>query len=219
MAERIVKKLEILNEQAKVLLATRIKENSVQSYIRKTFVRPLTFDFQLESKEAISATSTSVTVSQSREDKPHSITKTKSYVSLKNKPKPRKSDFEKLKLRLHAAPTNIKNQENKSTEPVEENKKPRCKKSFLYLKDSNEVDYAKPLRYLFPHHKYRQEYERTSGSTISSSMPSIQSDAYKKKKVAASFTAQTEKKPKESFGSVVYLKDYAYKRNKMIQIP
>ncbi|XP_054577004.1 uncharacterized protein C1orf141 homolog isoform X2 [Eptesicus fuscus] len=153
-----------------------------------------------------------MTVPQSREDKPHSITKTKSYVSFKNEPEPRKSDFEKLNLRLHTAPTTIKNQENKSIEPVEENRKSRYDRSFLYLKDSDEVDYAKPLRYLFPHH--RQEYKRTLGSTISSSIPSTQSNAYKKEKVATSFTAQTEKKHKESLDTVVYLKDYAYKRRK-----
>lgn len=54
-----------------------LQKNSVQSYVKKTFATPLTFDFQLESKEAITPTSTSMTVPQSREDKPHGITKTK----------------------------------------------------------------------------------------------------------------------------------------------
>ncbi|XP_005868122.1 PREDICTED: uncharacterized protein C1orf141 homolog [Myotis brandtii] len=210
MAEKIVEKLEILNQQAKILLARRIKKNSVQGYVkRKTCVRPLTFDFQLESKEAITPTSTSMTVSQSREDKPHGTTKTKRYVSFKNEPEPRKSDFEKLNLRLHAAPTNTKNQENKSMELPEENRKSRYDRYFLFLKDTDEVDYAKPLQYLFSPHK--QEYKRTLGSTISSPMPSIQSNAYKKEKVAALFEGQTEKKPGEL---VVHLEDYVNERRK-----
>lgn len=54
-----------------------LQKNSVHGYVKKTFVTPLTFDLQLESKEAIPATSTSMTVSQSRKDKPYGITKTK----------------------------------------------------------------------------------------------------------------------------------------------
>ncbi|XP_006089890.1 uncharacterized protein C1orf141 homolog [Myotis lucifugus] len=213
MAEKIVEKLEILNQQAKILLARRIKKNSVQGYVkRKTCVAPLTFDFQLESKEAITPTSTSMTVSQSREDKPHVITKTKRYVSFKNEPEPRKSDFEKLNLRLHAVPTNTKNQENKSMELPEENQKSKYDRSFLFLKDTDEVDYGKPLQYLFSPHK--QEYKRTLGSTISSPMPSIQSNAYKKKKVATLFEGQTEKKPGESFDMVAHLEDYVNERRK-----
>uniref|UniRef100_G1Q9I1 Uncharacterized protein n=1 Tax=Myotis lucifugus TaxID=59463 RepID=G1Q9I1_MYOLU len=103
------------------------------------------------------------------------------YVSFKNEPEPRKSDFEKLNLRLHAVPTNTKNQENKSMELPEENQKSKYDRSFLFLKDTDEVDYGKPLQYLFSPHK--QEYKRTLGSTISSPMPSIQSNAYKKKKM------------------------------------
>ncbi|XP_036204345.1 uncharacterized protein C1orf141 homolog [Myotis myotis] len=214
MAEKIVEKLEILNQQAKILLARRIKKNSVQGYIkRKAYVAPLTFDFQLESKEAITPTSTSMTVSQSREDKPHVITKTKRYVSFKNEPEPRKSDFEKL---LHAAPTNTKNQENKSMELPEENRKSRYDRSFLFLKDTDEVDYAKPLQYLFSPHK--QEYTRTLGSTISSPKPSIQSNAYKKEKVATLFKGQTEKKPGKSFDTVVHLEDHVNKRRKSPQM-
>ena len=44
---------------------------------KKTSVAPLTFDFQLESEEAIIAKSTSMTVSKSTENKSHGIKKTK----------------------------------------------------------------------------------------------------------------------------------------------
>ncbi|XP_016064273.1 PREDICTED: uncharacterized protein C1orf141 homolog [Miniopterus natalensis] len=122
MAEKIVKKLDVLNEQANTFLARRIKKNTLQSCVKKkTPIKPLTFDFQLEYEEAIIATPTSMTVSKRREDKSHGIKKTKRHVSFKNKPEPRKSDFEKLNLRPHFVPTNIKNQENKSLAQTEKN--------------------------------------------------------------------------------------------------
>ncbi|XP_032971044.1 uncharacterized protein C1orf141 homolog isoform X1 [Rhinolophus ferrumequinum] len=124
MAQKILEKLDVLDEQAKILLARRIKKNYLQSHIKeKTLVTPLTFDYQSEFEEAIIATSTSKTVSESTENKSHGIKKTKRYVSFKNEPKPRKSDFEKLNLGPHFVPTNIKNQESKSIAHTEEKTK------------------------------------------------------------------------------------------------
>uniref|UniRef100_A0A452S2K7 Chromosome 1 open reading frame 141 n=1 Tax=Ursus americanus TaxID=9643 RepID=A0A452S2K7_URSAM len=122
MAEKILEKLDILDEQAKILLARRAKKNRLQSQgKKKTSVTPLTFDFQLQFEEDI-VPSISKKVPRITEDKSYSIKKTKRYVCFKNEPEPSKSDFEKLNLRLHFAPTNIKNQESKSTAQTE--KKP-----------------------------------------------------------------------------------------------
>ncbi|EFB18297.1 hypothetical protein PANDA_010915, partial [Ailuropoda melanoleuca] len=88
---------------------------------KKTSVTPLTFDFQLQFEEAI-VPSISKKVPRITEDKSYSIKKTKRYVCFKNEPEPSNSDFEKLNLRLRFAPTNIKNQESKSTAQTE--KKP-----------------------------------------------------------------------------------------------
>uniref|UniRef100_A0A8C9K2S2 Chromosome 1 open reading frame 141 n=1 Tax=Panthera tigris altaica TaxID=74533 RepID=A0A8C9K2S2_PANTA len=123
MAEKILEKLDILDEQAKMLLARRAKKNRLQSQVKKkTLVTPLTFDFQLEFEEAI-APSTSKNVSRSTEDKSFGIKKPKRYVSFKNEPEPTKSDFETLNLRPHFVPTNKKNQESKSI--AQTGKKPR----------------------------------------------------------------------------------------------
>nr|KAF6443197.1 hypothetical protein HJG59_001775 [Molossus molossus] len=193
--------------------ATISQKNSLQSCIKKqTFITPLTFDFKLEFEEDIIATSAHLTVSKSREDKSHAIEKPKRYGSFKNESEPKKSDFEKLNLRPRCMPTKIQNKENKSIESVEENLKSRSNRYLLYLKDKDEVEYAKPLRY--PYSQHRQECRRTLGSTVSSPTPSIQSNACKKGKGATLFTAQTEEKPKESFDLVSHLEDYVNKRRK-----
>lgn len=55
-----------------------LQKNTLQSCVKKkTPIKPLTFDFQLEYEEAIIATPTSMTVSKRREDKSHGIKKTK----------------------------------------------------------------------------------------------------------------------------------------------
>ncbi|XP_058394243.1 uncharacterized protein C1orf141 homolog isoform X2 [Diceros bicornis minor] len=119
MAEKILKKLDVLDEQAKILLARRAKKNRLQNQVKKkTLVTPLTFDFQFEFEEAI-ATSTSKTVPKITEDKSCGFKKTKRCVSFKNEPEPRKSDFEKLNVRPHFLPTNIKNQESESIAQTE----------------------------------------------------------------------------------------------------
>ncbi|XP_036112682.1 uncharacterized protein C1orf141 homolog [Molossus molossus] len=124
MAEAIIEKLDVLNEQAKILLDRRRKKNSLQSCIKKqTFITPLTFDFKLEFEEDIIATSAHLTVSKSREDKSHAIEKPKRYGSFKNESEPKKSDFEKLNLRPRCMPTKIQNKENKSIAQTEEKPK------------------------------------------------------------------------------------------------
>ncbi|CAK7317617.1 Uncharacterized protein C1orf141 [Vulpes lagopus] len=77
MTEKILEKLDILDEQEKILLARRTKKNRLQSQgKRKTLVTPLTFDFQLEFEEDI-VPSTSKKVPRITEDKSYSIKKTK----------------------------------------------------------------------------------------------------------------------------------------------
>ncbi|XP_008583291.1 PREDICTED: uncharacterized protein C1orf141-like, partial [Galeopterus variegatus] len=107
---KILEKLDVLDKQAKIILAGRAKKNRLQSEgKKKTLVTPLTFDFQLEFEEAI-ATSTKA-VSKVTEDKSCGIKRSKRCVSFKCEPKPRKSDFEKSPVRSHFVPTNIKRNE------------------------------------------------------------------------------------------------------------
>uniref|UniRef100_A0A2K6SKY9 Chromosome 1 open reading frame 141 n=1 Tax=Saimiri boliviensis boliviensis TaxID=39432 RepID=A0A2K6SKY9_SAIBB len=77
MAEKILKKLDVLDKQAEIILARRAKINRFQNGGRKTTMPiPLTFDFQLEF-EKDSATSTSEAISKIREDKSCGVTKSK----------------------------------------------------------------------------------------------------------------------------------------------
>lgn len=212
MAGKILEKLDVLDEQAKILLARRAKKNRLQSQVKKkTLVTPLTFDFQLEFEEPV-ATSTRKTVSKIAEDRSCGIKQTKRYAS-KNEPKPRKVDFEKLNVSPHFLPTNIKkNQESKSTGPVEENSKSRSIRPFPYLKDTIEVENGRPVHHLYS--QPRRACGRTLGSTVFSPVPTVQANAYKKEKDSALFTAQTDKKPGESFDLVGHLEDYVNKRRK-----
>ncbi|XP_007460161.1 PREDICTED: uncharacterized protein C1orf141 homolog [Lipotes vexillifer] len=181
MAKKILEKLDILDEQAKTLLAIRAKKNCLQSEVKKKIsVIPLTFDVQLEFEKDI-ATSTSDAESKITKDRSYGIKKTKRYVSFKNMPEPKKSDFEKSNLRPHFVPTKIKIQEIKSIEPVEEDLKSRSIRSFHYLKDTTEAEHAKPFHELCSQHR-QQQCRRTLGSTIFSPVPSIQSNAYKNEK-------------------------------------
>ncbi|XP_044092365.1 uncharacterized protein C1orf141 homolog [Neovison vison] len=199
MAEKILEKLDILDEQAKILLARRAKKNTLQSQGKKnTSVTPLTFDFQLEFEEDI-VPFISKKVPKITGDNLYSIKKGKRYVFFKNEPEPRKSDFKKLNLRSHFIPTNIKNQESKSIEPVKENLKSRSFRPFLYLKDTTEN--TQPCR-------------RTLGPTVISPVRRIQSKAYKKEKDSTLFSAQTEKNPGESFDLAGHSEDYVSKRRK-----
>ncbi|XP_073752109.1 uncharacterized protein C1orf141 homolog [Callorhinus ursinus] len=199
MAEKILEKFDILDEQAKILLARRAKKNSLESQGKKnTSVTPLTFDFHLEFEEAI-VPSISKKVPRITEDNSYRIKKAKRYVFFKDEPEPRKSDFEKLNLRPHFVPTNIKNQESKSIEPLKENLKSRSFRPFLYLKDTTEN--TQPCR-------------RTLGPTIISPAPRIQSNANKKEKDSTLFAAQTVKNPEESLHLSGHLEDYINERRK-----
>uniref|UniRef100_A0A8C0M0Z1 Uncharacterized protein n=2 Tax=Canis lupus familiaris TaxID=9615 RepID=A0A8C0M0Z1_CANLF len=217
MTEKILEKLDILDEQEKILLARRTKKNRLQSQgKKKTLVTPLTFDFQLEFEEDI-VPSTSKKVPRITEDKSYSIKKTKRYICFKNEPEPRKSDFGKLNLGPHFVPTNIRTQESKSIEPVKENLKSRSFRPFLYLKDTAEVKNPKLLHDLYSQTK--QACRRTLGPTTIYPAPKIQSSAYKKEKDSTLFAAQTGENPEESFDLAGRLEDYMNKRNKMTQIP
>ncbi|CAD7689558.1 unnamed protein product [Nyctereutes procyonoides] len=199
MTEKILEKLDILDEQEKILLARRTKKNRLQSQgKKKTLVTPLTFDFQLEFEEDI-VPSTSKKVPRITEDKSYSIKKTKRYICFKNEPEPRKSDFGKLNLGPHIVSTNIRTQESKSIEPVKENLKSRSFRHFLYLKDTAET---------------KQACRRTLDPTTIYPAPKIQSSAYKKEKDSTLFAAQTGENPEESFDLAGRLEDYINKRRK-----
>uniref|UniRef100_A0A2K6SKY7 Chromosome 1 open reading frame 141 n=1 Tax=Saimiri boliviensis boliviensis TaxID=39432 RepID=A0A2K6SKY7_SAIBB len=86
MAEKILKKLDVLDKQAEIILARRAKINRFQNGGRKTTMPiPLTFDFQLEF-EKDSATSTSEAISKIREDKSCGVTKSKQIEKKPRKP-------------------------------------------------------------------------------------------------------------------------------------
>ncbi|XP_006735499.2 uncharacterized protein C1orf141 homolog [Leptonychotes weddellii] len=214
MAEKILEKFDILDEQAKILLARRAKKNSLQSQGKKnTSVTPLTFDFHLEFEEAI-VPSISKKVPRITEDNSCRIKKAKRYVFFKDEPEPRESDFEKLNLRPHFVPTNIKNQESKLIEPLKENLKSRSFRPFLYLKDTAEVKNANPLHDLYLYPQNTQPCRRTLGPTIISPAPRIQSNAYRKEKDSTLFAAQTVKNPEESLHLSGHLEDCINKRRK-----
>ncbi|XP_005656203.1 uncharacterized protein C1orf141 homolog isoform X1 [Sus scrofa] len=204
MAETILQQLDILDEQAKTLLAKRAKKNCLQSQVKKKVSAiPLTFDFQWEFEEAV-ATSISETESKMEKDRACGIKKTKRYVSFKNNPEPKKSDFEKSNLKLHSVPTNIKIQEIKSIEPAEEYLKSRSTRPFCYLKDTTEAENAKPFHEQYWQH--RQPCRRTLDPTILFPVSNMQPNV--------------SKKEKDSFcriKSPAQMNDYNTKENKYIE--
>ncbi|KAM9241763.1 uncharacterized protein C1orf141 homolog [Dugong dugon] len=141
MAAKILEKLDILNDQAKILLAQREKINRLRSGRRKkSLISPLTFDFQFEFEQPTTK-STLKTVSSITEDKSHDIKKQRRCVSFKSEPDHKRSHFEKSNLRPYFLPTKAKKQDNKSIErlqPVKENLKSRSIRPFLFLKDTSE---------------------------------------------------------------------------------
>uniref|UniRef100_A0A8D2D033 Chromosome 1 open reading frame 141 n=1 Tax=Sciurus vulgaris TaxID=55149 RepID=A0A8D2D033_SCIVU len=132
MAERVLRKLELLDKQAKILMKRRAKKNKLQ-YERKGKTIPLTFDYHSEFEEG-SAKTALKTVSKIMEDKSRDTRKSKKYVSLKREPEPRKRDFEKPNLRPQFVPTNIKNQESKSKAQMETNTR-KSLESIGFLED------------------------------------------------------------------------------------
>ncbi|XP_037356652.2 uncharacterized protein C1orf141 homolog [Talpa occidentalis] len=214
MAEQILAKLDVLDKQAMLLSARRIKENMLQCQLKKkTSAIPLTFDFHLDFEETID-TPTFMTVPKITKDKLCGTDMTKRHVSFKTKPEPRKISFEKLDLRPHARPTDVKSQEAKSKDPEKENLKPRSTRSLYFLKDISEVEYAKPLHNLYSQHS--QTRRRKLSSTIFSPVPSNESKVYKKEKDSILFAAQTERKTSESLDLVDHLEDYENKRRESL---
>ncbi|XP_012577585.1 PREDICTED: uncharacterized protein C1orf141 homolog [Condylura cristata] len=188
MAEQILAKLDVLDKQAMLISTRRIKENRLQSQIKKkTSVIPLTFDFHLNFEETIDM-STSTPLPKITKDKICDNDTTKRHISFKTKSEPRKSNLEKLHLRPHVVPANVKSQEAKSKEPEKENLKPRSTRSLYFLKDIAEMEYAKPLNDLYSQHS--QAYRRRLGSTVFSPIPGIESNAYKKEKDSIFFAEE-----------------------------
>ncbi|XP_058159358.1 uncharacterized protein C1orf141 homolog [Dasypus novemcinctus] len=209
MAEKALEKLDILDQQAKILSAIRAKKNRLQSGgKKKTLVTPLTFDFQLEFEQD-TPTTTFKTVSKLTKEKSYGIKKQKGYVSLQSEPEPRKHHLEKSNLGSHFVPINMKNQE-KGLQPVKENLKSSSIRPLFYLKDTTEVENRESLHNLYS--QSGQAYRRSLGSPVLST----QSNAYKKERDSTLFpvSAQTEKYPRKSFDSVGNLKeDYVNERN------
>uniref|UniRef100_A0A8D2JKW1 Chromosome 1 open reading frame 141 n=1 Tax=Sciurus vulgaris TaxID=55149 RepID=A0A8D2JKW1_SCIVU len=75
MAERVLRKLELLDKQAKILMKRRAKKNKLQ-YERKGKTIPLTFDYHSEFEEG-SAKTALKTVSKIMEDKSRDTRKSK----------------------------------------------------------------------------------------------------------------------------------------------
>ncbi|XP_006171460.1 uncharacterized protein C1orf141 homolog isoform X4 [Tupaia chinensis] len=208
MAEKILEKLDILDKQAKIIMARRAKKNRLQREgKKKTVVTPLTFDFQLEFEEGVD-TSTSNAASKITEDKSCDLKKSKKYISLKSEIEPRTIDSEKSNLRPRFVPTNIK-------KPIEENLNLRSIRSFHYLKDTDKVENTGPLYFLFSQH--RQAYRRPLGFTIFSPKLSIQSNVYEKERESVLLKAQTERNPRKSLDSVGHLEDEVDKRHSQMK--
>nr|XP_023405255.1 uncharacterized protein C1orf141 homolog [Loxodonta africana] len=208
MAEKILEKLDILDNHAKIILTQREKINWLQSGRRKKpLISPLTFDFQSEFEQPI-AKSTLKTVSRITENKSYNIKKQERYVSFKSKPEHKKSHFEKSNLRPHFVSTQAKIQENKSIEPVKENLKSRSIRPFLYLKDTSEVENRS--QELYSHNG--PAYRRPFGSSAFSPVLSIRSNAYKKERDSTLSRAPAKKKPTVAFDSVGHLEDYRNRR-------
>ncbi|XP_006862559.1 PREDICTED: uncharacterized protein C1orf141 homolog [Chrysochloris asiatica] len=109
MAEKVLKKLDILDDQEKIVLAHREKINRLQSGRRKSLNTTLTFDFHLEFAQPITKSALK-TVSKIRENKSNEIKKQRRSVSFKSEPELKNSDSENSNF----VPENAKTQENKS---------------------------------------------------------------------------------------------------------
>ncbi|XP_042639291.1 uncharacterized protein C1orf141 homolog [Orycteropus afer afer] len=211
MAEKVLEKLGILDDQAKTLLAQREKINKLQSGGRKkSLITPLTFNFQLEFEEPI-AKSALKTGSRITEAKSYDIEKQKRCITFKSDPEHTNKHFENSNLRLCFNPTNAKIQENKSIErpqPTEENKKSRSIRPFLYLKDTPEVENRS-------HELYSHDgpvYRRSFGSSVFSPVLTIRSSAYEKERYSTLFRAQTKNKSTVTFDSVGHSEDFINER-------
>ncbi|XP_076718693.1 uncharacterized protein C1orf141 homolog [Callospermophilus lateralis] len=144
MAERVLQKLELLDKQAKILMNRRIKKNKLQ-YVGTENTLPLTFDYHSEFEEGSAILqSASRTASKTMEDKSRDVKKSKKCVYFKIEPEPRKSDSEKLNLRSQFVPTNIKNQESKSTAQIGKNTRKPLESIGFLEDDVNKRKYLPP---------------------------------------------------------------------------
>ncbi|XP_075391962.1 uncharacterized protein C1orf141 homolog [Tenrec ecaudatus] len=187
MAQKILEKLDILDEQEKILLTKREKVNRLHYGGRKKSLNtPLTCDFQSESEPPITKPALK-TASMIEEDKSYT-NKLKRSVSFKCDPEDKNDSFEKLNVKPHFVPANENKQENKSIEKlqmIEENPKSKSSRPLLYLKDTPEVE-----SFLNEFYSYNDSAHRRSfGSSAFSPVLSIQSNVYKKEKDSALFTS------------------------------
>ncbi|XP_037058654.1 uncharacterized protein C1orf141 homolog isoform X2 [Peromyscus leucopus] len=188
MMEKILEKLDALDESARVLAAIRSKEANPQLKQRgNPLTTPLLFDLQVEFGGTITQpTSKTAKITAKSCD----LKTSKVRTSFKYKPKP-KSGFEESDLPGLAANT------NRDEKPKGENLK-LSPISLHFLKDKNEAEYAKPLNFL--QSQPRNQCKRSSESSILYPTGANQSNA-SEEKVSTPFTDQNEKRAKKSMYS------------------
>uniref|UniRef100_A0A8C8VV70 Uncharacterized protein n=1 Tax=Peromyscus maniculatus bairdii TaxID=230844 RepID=A0A8C8VV70_PERMB len=192
MMEKILEKLDALDESARVLTAIRSKKANPQLKQRgNPLTTPLLFDLQVEFGGTITPpTSETAKITAKSCD----LKTSKVRTSFKYKPKPR-SGFEESDLPGLAANTN--HEESESVEPKGENLK-LSPISLHFLKDKNEAEYANPLNFL--QSQPRNRCKRSSESSILYPTGANQSNA-SEEKVSTPFTDQNEKRAKKSMYS------------------
>nr|XP_042127449.1 uncharacterized protein C1orf141 homolog isoform X2 [Peromyscus maniculatus bairdii] len=188
MMEKILEKLDALDESARVLTAIRSKKANPQLKQRgNPLTTPLLFDLQVEFGGTITPpTSETAKITAKSCD----LKTSKVRTSFKYKPKPR-SGFEESDLPGLAANTNHEEKpkgENLKLSPI----------SLHFLKDKNEAEYANPLNFL--QSQPRNRCKRSSESSILYPTGANQSNA-SEEKVSTPFTDQNEKRAKKSMYS------------------
>ncbi|XP_052573157.1 uncharacterized protein C1orf141 homolog [Peromyscus californicus insignis] len=195
MMEKILEKLDALDENARVLAAVRSKKANPQLKQRENpLTTPLLFDLQVEFGGTITPP-TSKTVAKITA-KSCDLKTSKVRTSFKYKPKPR-SGFEESDLPGLAANTNCEEKpkgENLKLSPI----------SLRFLKDKNEAEYANPLNFL--QSQPRNRCKRSSESSILYPTGANQSNA-SEEKVSTPFTGQNEKRAKKSMYSTDHSAD------------
>ncbi|XP_059110583.1 uncharacterized protein C1orf141 homolog isoform X2 [Peromyscus eremicus] len=205
MMEKILEKLDALDENARVLAAVRSKKANPQLKQRENpLTTPLLFDLQdlqVEFGGTITPP-TSKTVAK-KTAKSCDLKTSKVRTSFKYKPKPR-SGFEESDLPGLAANTNCEEKPkggNLKLSPI----------SLRFLKDKNEAEYAKPLNLL--QSQPRNRCKRSSESSILYPTGANQSNA-SEEKVSTPFTGQNEKRAKKFMYSTDHSADSMEKGRK-----
>ncbi|XP_055484709.1 uncharacterized protein C1orf141 homolog [Psammomys obesus] len=114
MTERILEKLDVLEENEKIIAAIRAKKTS--SHLKekkKSLITPLPFDNHGEFEGKI-APSIAETATENTENKSNDLKKSKMHLSFEYNPKPR-SDFEESDLRPPVFATDINDEKSTST--------------------------------------------------------------------------------------------------------